>query len=154
MVDDNEFQTCRLADFGNAALLTRRPLTWCCGSLPFCAPEVLDVPRGGYNGVKADSFSMGVLGYEMVFGTNSMMHNLGWSGPAELLQEDMKARSRELVSMLSRTRSSILRAGQASGNESAVILVEALDALLRPSAAAREDLRSARNTLSRGLSDA
>lgn len=100
-------ETLRLADFGLAAQLVghSQPLVQCCGSLPFCAPEVFGIQsskhepdetpdgrdepevvatttvrtkRHGYNGLAADIWSLGVNFLELLMGPYGIEKALGW----------------------------------------------------------------------------
>lgn len=76
----------RLADFCLAAQVVGKTqeLKEACGSLPFCAPEVVQrsvstAPQpGGYDGFAADVWSLGVGFFEMVCGPFSIERILGW----------------------------------------------------------------------------
>lgn len=135
-------QTCRVTDLGTAAYTTNA-LTDSCGSLPFVAPEVLDVGAHGYDGELADCFSMGVLLFEMVYGLNAMMCALAWAGPRDHLLSNKRARAGELRSMLadSRRASLLLRPLLRCGWEEYVPATkQALHAMLCPQPSERQDL--------------
>jgi len=73
----------RLVDFGFAAMLCSKEqrVTACCGSLPFCAPEVLNSTSGGgrsYNPFAADIWSVSLNFVEMACGPYSIEKCLGW----------------------------------------------------------------------------
>lgn len=59
------------------ALSTDRPLRQCCGSLPYTAPETLDVPCQYYGG-PADAFALGMSLFGFVRGQQAMENVLGW----------------------------------------------------------------------------
>ena len=73
-----------------------------CGTFPFAAPEVLDAYKNKqrkrnnqytYFGDLADTFSMGVLLFEMCFGLSSIYMKLGWQHKSQemLLSDDPNA---------------------------------------------------------------
>jgi hypothetical protein len=66
-----------LVDCG-LAVKTEKPLRHLCGSLPFAAPEILDIPCQYYGG-PADAFAIGMLLFEVVRGQCSMENILGWT---------------------------------------------------------------------------
>jgi len=75
-----------LTDFGLSKQLVSvdQPLTNCCGSLPFCAPEVFAIGLSeqyhpGYDGFKADMWSLGVNFIELATGPYSVERLLGWT---------------------------------------------------------------------------
>jgi len=73
----------RLVDFGFAVMLCSKDqrLTACCGSLPFCAPEVLRASAGrgkNYNPFAADVWSVALNFVEMACGPYSIEKCLGW----------------------------------------------------------------------------
>eukprot|EP00746_Dinoflagellata_sp_MGD_P159433 gnl/MRDRNA2_/MRDRNA2_86700_c0_seq4.p1 gnl/MRDRNA2_/MRDRNA2_86700_c0~~gnl/MRDRNA2_/MRDRNA2_86700_c0_seq4.p1 ORF type:complete len:415 (+),score=72.21 gnl/MRDRNA2_/MRDRNA2_86700_c0_seq4:122-1366(+) len=93
----------RVADFGTASY-TREPIVYPKGSLPFAAPEVLDTfkNRKAYLGHLADTFSLGVLFFEMCFGLGSMEKHLGWTSKRNQdLISDPDARAEEMREVLS-----------------------------------------------------
>jgi hypothetical protein len=69
--------SCMVVDFGLAVNSTR-PLRQLCGSLPFAAPEILDVPCR-YHGGPVDAFAVGMLLFELVRGQSAMENVLGWN---------------------------------------------------------------------------
>jgi hypothetical protein len=76
----NGMKAC-LVDYGMAAE-TGKVLEYCCGSLPFAAPEVLDDPCK-YYGDQADAFALGITLYEMINGVDSFFRFLDWKGAKE-----------------------------------------------------------------------
>lgn len=79
--------TLRLTDFGLAIQLSGadQPLKYRCGSVPFCAPEVLSrsASRGksgtaGYRGLAADIWSLAVGFIELACGSGTIFQLLGW----------------------------------------------------------------------------
>lgn len=94
----DEGRRLRLTDFGFSLLVCGpgQKLADACGSLPFCAPEVLSmglqgaVAAGkGYDGFAADVWSLGVNFLEMVCGPYSVEKLMNWvpSAPASLQQK-------------------------------------------------------------------
>jgi len=85
-VVSNDGSSLRLTDFGLATLVcsSEQPLTHCCGSLPFVAPEVLKQQRDSgyqvtfYYGMAADVWSLGANFVELICGLYSMERLLGW----------------------------------------------------------------------------
>mmetsp|Transcript_60224 Transcript_60224/g.173768 ORF Transcript_60224/g.173768 Transcript_60224/m.173768 type:complete len:951 (+) Transcript_60224:76-2928(+) len=72
-----------LVDFGFAVMLCSKEqrLSACCGSLPFCAPEVLRASAGGgrtYDPFAADIWSLSLNFVEMACGPYSIEKCLGW----------------------------------------------------------------------------
>lgn len=81
--DGNENLVLKLTDFGHAVKLCSKEhkLRHPCGSLPFCAPEVLSASDGycdGYNGLAADVWSLGVNFMELNGGPFSVERLLEW----------------------------------------------------------------------------
>jgi len=84
----NDGKRVRLTDFGLATLLCGpdQSLSHCCGSLPFVAPEVLELmvgakdkqSRGTYNGFAADVWSLAANFVELSCGLYSLERILGW----------------------------------------------------------------------------
>jgi hypothetical protein len=73
--------TIMLVDCG-LAVATVRSLKQPCGSLPFAAPEILDVPCQYYGG-PADAFALGMVLFEIVRGLHVMESILGWQRGSE-----------------------------------------------------------------------
>eukprot|EP00929_Paragymnodinium_shiwhaense_P056703 TRINITY_DN28385_c0_g1_i1.p1 TRINITY_DN28385_c0_g1~~TRINITY_DN28385_c0_g1_i1.p1 ORF type:complete len:595 (-),score=104.43 TRINITY_DN28385_c0_g1_i1:227-2011(-) len=71
-----------LTDFGLSVQLCspKQPLTESCGSLPFCAPEVLAnaIEKKPYNGFAADVWSLGTNFFELLLGPFGVEKHLGW----------------------------------------------------------------------------
>ncbi|GAB0492354.1 hypothetical protein MMPV_003616 [Pyropia vietnamensis] len=63
-------QELRITDFGFSAMRDKIDvlLHTQCGTPHYIAPEVIDVPKGGYNGAKADVWSIGVILYTLIVG--------------------------------------------------------------------------------------
>eukprot|EP00403_Amphidinium_massartii_P049454 CAMPEP_0178468482 /NCGR_PEP_ID=MMETSP0689_2-20121128/52940_1 /TAXON_ID=160604 /ORGANISM="Amphidinium massartii, Strain CS-259" /LENGTH=576 /DNA_ID=CAMNT_0020095535 /DNA_START=69 /DNA_END=1799 /DNA_ORIENTATION=+ len=71
----------RLSDFGLAAQLNgpEHRLHTCCGSLPFCAPEVLSARHEGeYHPLMADTWSLAVGFVELLSGPFGVEKLIGW----------------------------------------------------------------------------
>lgn len=66
----------QVTDFGFGAMLDRagEVLRTSCGSPHYCAPEVWSGNGEGYDGAKADAFSMGVILYTFVVGGQPFNH--------------------------------------------------------------------------------
>eukprot|EP00746_Dinoflagellata_sp_MGD_P157221 gnl/MRDRNA2_/MRDRNA2_86139_c0_seq1.p1 gnl/MRDRNA2_/MRDRNA2_86139_c0~~gnl/MRDRNA2_/MRDRNA2_86139_c0_seq1.p1 ORF type:complete len:387 (+),score=75.95 gnl/MRDRNA2_/MRDRNA2_86139_c0_seq1:83-1243(+) len=97
----------RVADFGNATHISK-PMNRPCGCFPFAAPEVVDTFNNKlpYWGNLADTFSMGVLLFELCFGINSFSRQLGWQGLSQdQLLIDPDRRAAEMREILSRRAS-------------------------------------------------
>lgn len=81
---DDQGEVVRLTDFGLAVHLysTRQLVKHCCGTLPYTAPEVWDSDKdgGGYDGLAADVWSLGVGYLEMLEGLKGLERLLGWRG--------------------------------------------------------------------------
>lgn len=60
----------KITDFGFSAMRSTidQMLTTQCGTPDYIAPEVIDVPAGGYSGAKADVWSIGVILYMLIVG--------------------------------------------------------------------------------------
>lgn len=80
----DDVATLKLTDFGVAAVVdANNPLLQgTCGSLPFCAPEVLRAGKAGYDGFAADVWSLAVLFLELDQGPESVERMLGWHSGA------------------------------------------------------------------------
>eukprot|EP00929_Paragymnodinium_shiwhaense_P104486 TRINITY_DN6894_c0_g6_i1.p1 TRINITY_DN6894_c0_g6~~TRINITY_DN6894_c0_g6_i1.p1 ORF type:complete len:998 (+),score=241.90 TRINITY_DN6894_c0_g6_i1:102-3095(+) len=81
VVSDEEIPTLQLTDFGLAAIITGTEMAKeACGSLPFCAPEVLrnNFMYSPYNGMAADVWSLGVNFLELLHGAWSIETFLNW----------------------------------------------------------------------------
>lgn len=70
----------KLTDFGLATLVASKDqrLQEHCGSLPFCAPEVLRSPQSSYHGFATDIWSLGVVFVELDYGPYGVEKLLGW----------------------------------------------------------------------------
>lgn len=84
---DDAGETLRLVDFGLAVQLcgTSQCLRQCCGSLPFCAPEVWNSDDQGtapsylgYNALASDIWSLGVGYMDLLLGYYSIERILDW----------------------------------------------------------------------------
>eukprot|EP00746_Dinoflagellata_sp_MGD_P152033 gnl/MRDRNA2_/MRDRNA2_83398_c0_seq1.p1 gnl/MRDRNA2_/MRDRNA2_83398_c0~~gnl/MRDRNA2_/MRDRNA2_83398_c0_seq1.p1 ORF type:complete len:406 (+),score=73.92 gnl/MRDRNA2_/MRDRNA2_83398_c0_seq1:85-1302(+) len=139
----------RLADFG-AAQYTKHQIAHPCGSLPFAAPEVLDAFKNKvmYWGSMADTFSMGVLLFEMAFGVDSMSMQLGWKDRPQLdLLRDPNQRASEMRHLLfnrsaicTKMMTSFIDPDQKAGGCHPEVILSALNSMLDPVAASRVPL--------------
>mmetsp|Transcript_52378 Transcript_52378/g.117950 ORF Transcript_52378/g.117950 Transcript_52378/m.117950 type:complete len:526 (+) Transcript_52378:117-1694(+) len=101
-VVDNGGSSIRLTDFGLSVILSgpEQRLTHCCGTLPFIAPEVLQVqmdkkadgePTSSYNGLHADIWSLAANLVELICGLYKLEQLLGWTpqpqDPAQRLHD-------------------------------------------------------------------
>eukprot|EP00746_Dinoflagellata_sp_MGD_P159516 gnl/MRDRNA2_/MRDRNA2_86720_c0_seq3.p1 gnl/MRDRNA2_/MRDRNA2_86720_c0~~gnl/MRDRNA2_/MRDRNA2_86720_c0_seq3.p1 ORF type:complete len:385 (+),score=69.93 gnl/MRDRNA2_/MRDRNA2_86720_c0_seq3:121-1275(+) len=135
----------RLADFGHATNISSQ-VKHPHGSVPFAAPEVLDTFKKKnvtYWGHLADTFSVGVLLFEVVFGVDSFNKQLGWQSQSQdELLGDPDRRAVEMRSMLN-YRDSMLRTQLNMLGESTVhrqLLLSALRNMLCPDASMRYPL--------------
>eukprot|EP00929_Paragymnodinium_shiwhaense_P104483 TRINITY_DN6894_c0_g3_i1.p1 TRINITY_DN6894_c0_g3~~TRINITY_DN6894_c0_g3_i1.p1 ORF type:complete len:1371 (+),score=382.29 TRINITY_DN6894_c0_g3_i1:112-4224(+) len=81
VVSDDEVPSLQLTDFGLAAQICGSQLcSEACGSLPFCAPEVLrnNFTHSPYSGMAADAWSLGVNFLELIHGAWSIEKFLDW----------------------------------------------------------------------------
>lgn len=93
----------RLVDFGFAVMLCSKEqrLTACCGSLPFCAPEVLRAGSSdrSYDPFAADVWSLSLNFVEMACGPYSIEKCLGWV-PQHPVDSDQRKRDIERLESL------------------------------------------------------
>jgi len=81
LLTDSEATVAKIADFGfSRSFKLNIIMRTDCGSLAYCAPEVIDAEIKGYLGPKSDVWSMGCILYETIIGDlpfyNQQMHLL------------------------------------------------------------------------------